>query len=119
MTYSIIGSGAVGTALARQFARSGVTVGIANTRGPDSMASLANELGNTVVPLTLQEALKADLIILAVPRSGHIATSPRPAPRGRARLSSTPPTLTACRCPTSTIFLRRRSWPKRCLARAS
>jgi predicted dinucleotide-binding enzyme len=38
MTYSIIGSGAVGTALAGQFARSGVMVGIANTRGPDSMA---------------------------------------------------------------------------------
>jgi len=71
MTYSIIGSGAVGTALARQFARSGVTVGVANTRGPDSMASLANELGNTVVPLTLQEALKADLIILAVPFWSH------------------------------------------------
>jgi predicted dinucleotide-binding enzyme len=43
MTYSIIGSGAVGAALARQFARSGVTVGIANRRGPGSMASLANE----------------------------------------------------------------------------
>jgi 8-hydroxy-5-deazaflavin:NADPH oxidoreductase len=71
MTYSIIGSGAVGAALARQFARSGVTVGIANRRGPGSMASLANELGNRVVPLTLQEALKADMIILAVPFWSH------------------------------------------------
>ena len=45
MTYSIIGSGNVGTALARQFARSDITVGIANTRGPDSIAPLAKELG--------------------------------------------------------------------------
>lgn len=71
MTYSIIGSGSVGAALARQFARSGITVGIANTRGPDSIASMAKELGDKVVPLTLQEALKADVIILAVPFWSH------------------------------------------------
>lgn len=67
MTYCIIGSGNVGTALARQFARSGITVGIANTHGPDSMASLAKELGEKVIPRPLQEALAADVIILAVP----------------------------------------------------
>lgn len=67
MTYSIIGSGNVGTALARQFARSGITVGIANTRGPDSITSLAKELGEKVVPLPLQEAITADVIILAIP----------------------------------------------------
>ncbi len=71
MTYSIIGSGNVGTALARQFARSGITVGIANTRGPDSITSLANEIGPKVVPLGLQEALEAEVIILAVPFRAH------------------------------------------------
>ena len=71
MTYSIIGSGSVGAAIARQFARSDITVGIANTRGPDSIASLANDLGGKVVPQTLQEALKADVIILAVPFWAH------------------------------------------------
>ena len=67
MTYSIIGTGNVGKALARQFARSGISVGIANTRGPDSIASIVEELGDKVVPLALQEALKAEVIILAVP----------------------------------------------------
>ena len=71
MTYSIIGSGNVGTALARQFARSDITVGIANTRGPDSIAPLAKELGAKVVPQTLQDALKADVVILAVPFRAH------------------------------------------------
>jgi 8-hydroxy-5-deazaflavin:NADPH oxidoreductase len=71
MTYSIIGAGNVGKALARQFARSGISVGIANTRGPDSLASEARELGDKVVPLALQEALKADVIILAVPFWAH------------------------------------------------
>lgn len=71
MTYSIIGSGNVGTALARQFARSGITVGIANTHGPDSMTSLAQDLGEKVIPLSLQEALSADVIILAIPFRAH------------------------------------------------
>ena len=71
MTYSIIGSGNVGTALARQFARRGIPVGIANTRGPDSIASIAKELGDKVVPSTLQDALKADVVILAVPFRAH------------------------------------------------
>lgn len=71
MTYSIIGLGNVGTALARQFARSGMTVGIANTRGRDSIAFLAKELGEKVVPLSLQDALTADVIILAIPFRAH------------------------------------------------
>lgn len=71
MTYSIIGSGSVGAALAAQFARRGMTVGIANTRGPDSIAALATELGDKVVPMTLDGALKASTIILAVPFWAH------------------------------------------------
>lgn len=71
MTYSIIGSGAVGAALASQFARSGVAVGIANTRGPASLASVTQNLGGTVVALTLHDALKADVILLAVPFWAH------------------------------------------------
>jgi predicted dinucleotide-binding enzyme len=71
MTYSIIGSGKVGTALARQFARNGIPVGITNTRGPLSLALLANELGSTVAAQTLEEALAADVVILAIPFSAH------------------------------------------------
>lgn len=67
MTHAIIGSGAIGSALARQFARSNIDVLIANSRGPDSLAGLAAELGSYVTPTTLPEALKADTVILAVP----------------------------------------------------
>ncbi|HBP31322.1 MAG: NADPH-dependent F420 reductase [Advenella sp.] len=71
MTYAIIGSGNVGRALASQFARNGITIGMANTRGADSMASVAKEYDNKVLPLTIQEAVKADVIILAVPFWAH------------------------------------------------
>ena len=71
MNYSIIGSGHVGKALAQRFARSGVPVTIANTRGPESPAAVALELGPAVIAGSLQDALAADIIILAVPFAAH------------------------------------------------
>ncbi len=71
MNYSIIGAGNVGSALARQFARNGIAAAIANTRGPGSMAALTQELGGTIKAVSLHEALKADVIILAVPYLAH------------------------------------------------
>ncbi len=73
MTYAIIGSGNVGTALARQFARSGIAVAIANTRGPETLAALADELGARITATTLQQALEADVVILALPFRAHVA----------------------------------------------
>lgn len=60
---AIVGSGNVGSALARLFARAGVEVGIANTRGPESIPPL----GAGVHPVSLAEALESDLILLAIP----------------------------------------------------
>ena len=71
MTYSIIGTGNVGTALARHFARVGIDVAIANTRGPESLAALADELGSHVSAAALPDALAADVVILAVPFRAH------------------------------------------------
>ncbi|MGF7137406.1 putative dinucleotide-binding enzyme [Paraburkholderia sp. EB58] len=50
MKYSVIGSGSIGMALARRFSRSGIELGVANTRGAESLASLVNEFGNKVIP---------------------------------------------------------------------
>ncbi len=75
MKYSIIGSGNVGTALARQFARNGIPVGIANTRGAASLTALSVELGDTVTAMDLTDALQADVIILAVPFLAHTAVA--------------------------------------------
>jgi 8-hydroxy-5-deazaflavin:NADPH oxidoreductase len=49
MKYAIIGSGKIGTAaLARTFARNNIQVAIANSRGPETLASLAEKLGPSV-----------------------------------------------------------------------
>ena len=71
MNYSIIGSGNVGTALARLFARKKINVAIANSRGPKTLASLTKELGPSVVPKSVQDAYEAALIFLAVPFPAH------------------------------------------------
>jgi predicted dinucleotide-binding enzyme len=62
MKYSVIGSGSIGKALARRFSRSGIELGIANTRGAESLVSLVSELGNKVIPLTDAEQRIAKLV---------------------------------------------------------
>ena len=71
MKYAIIGSGKIGTALARIFARKNIEVAITNSRGPETLASLRQELGSSIVPQSLQDACQAEIIFLAVPFSAH------------------------------------------------
>jgi predicted dinucleotide-binding enzyme len=71
MKYAIIGSGKIGTAIARTFAHKNIEVAIANSRGPATLASLAKELGPSVLPQSVQDASRAEIIFLAVPFSAH------------------------------------------------
>ncbi|SEF06068.1 hypothetical protein SAMN02787142_7226 [Burkholderia sp. WP9] len=66
MTYAIIGFGKIGQALARAFARCGIEVSVATTRDPESFASAAAAIGSTIIPKKLAEAVKADIVFLAV-----------------------------------------------------
>ncbi|WP_245484810.1 NADPH-dependent F420 reductase [Rhizobium ruizarguesonis] len=71
MSYSIIGFGNIGQALAKAFARNGIEVSVATTRDPESFASDAAAIGPTIIPKTLAEAVKADIILLAVRFESH------------------------------------------------
>jgi 8-hydroxy-5-deazaflavin:NADPH oxidoreductase len=71
MKYAIIGSGKIGTALARIYARKSIEIAIANSRGAETLASLRKELGPSVYPQSIQDACKAEMIFLAVPFSAH------------------------------------------------
>ena len=71
MKYAIIGSGNIGTALARAFAQHNLEVAVANSRGPGTLASLAKELGAGVSPRSVRDAAQAEMIFLAVPFSAH------------------------------------------------
>ena len=87
MSYAIIGFGKIGHALAKAFARNGIEVSVATTRDPESFASDAAAIGPTIIPKTLAEAVKADIIFLAVRFESH-RMSRRRCPPGRGRSSS-------------------------------
>lgn len=66
MEIGIIGSGNIGSTLARHFAALGHRVLIANSRGPASLTGVARETGATAV--TVEEAARAhDVVIVSVP----------------------------------------------------
>ena len=71
MSYAIIGFGKIGHALAKAFARKGIEVSVATTRDPESFAADAAAIGPTIIPKTLAEAVKADIIFLAVRFESH------------------------------------------------
>ena len=70
-SYAIIGFGNIGQALAKAFARKGIEVSVATTRDPKSFASDTAAIGSTIIPKTLAEAVKADVIFLAVRFESH------------------------------------------------
>jgi 8-hydroxy-5-deazaflavin:NADPH oxidoreductase len=71
MSYAIIGFGKIGQALARAFARRGIEVSVATTRDPESFAAAAAAIGPEIIPKKLAEAVKADIVFLAVGYKSH------------------------------------------------
>lgn len=66
MQIGIIGAGAIGSAIARALSNAGIEVAFANSRGPESLQALANELGPKVRPVSREEAARAEIVFLAV-----------------------------------------------------
>jgi predicted dinucleotide-binding enzyme len=62
----IIGAGHIGQVIARIALRAGRQVVIANSRGPESLAQLVQELGGGVSAGTVEDAAAADIVVVAV-----------------------------------------------------
>lgn len=71
MSYAIIGAGKVGQALARAFARKEIEVALASRRPPEALAPVAKAIGPTIIPKSLQDAVKAEIVLLAIPFETH------------------------------------------------
>jgi predicted dinucleotide-binding enzyme len=66
MKIGIIGGGQIGGTLARRLAALGHDVSIANSRGPETLAAFAKEIGAKAV--TVQQAARSgDVVIVAIP----------------------------------------------------
>ena len=75
MRIGFIGAGELGGALARDLARLGHQVSIANSRGPESLTALAAELGAT--PVSIADAARGgEIVVLSIPTKA-VAGLPR------------------------------------------
>ena len=63
--YAVVGTGSIGSVLAQRFSDHHVPALFANTRGPETID--VTELSASITPVTLDTALDADVIILAIP----------------------------------------------------
>ena len=66
MNIGIIGSGALGSNIARMLAKRGLAATITNRRGPASLASLIAEVGSSIKAGTLEQAAGAELVFVAL-----------------------------------------------------
>ena len=66
MKIGIIGSGALGSSVARALAKKGIAATISNSRGPESLAALVKEIGPSITAGTTAETAGADIVVLAV-----------------------------------------------------
>lgn len=66
MKTGIIGAGNIGGTLARHLVQLGHQVSIANSRGPESLAALAAEIGATAVSV-VDAARAAEIVIISIP----------------------------------------------------
>ncbi len=68
MNIGIIGAGNIGATLAKLFIEAGHSIAIANSRGPETLQALVNELGNGAQAMTAAEAAAfGEVIIEAIP----------------------------------------------------
>lgn len=92
MSIGIIGSGALGSNIARALAKKGMSATVSNSRGPASLAPLVAELGPFIKAGTVEQAASADIVFAAVRWSdAESVMSSLPAWNGRIVIDATNP----------------------------
>ncbi|MGC0417215.1 NADPH-dependent F420 reductase [Embleya sp. AB8] len=87
-TLGVIGSGMVGTSVARLAVAAGLDVVLGNSRGPESLADLVADLGEHARAGTAADAARAgDLVVAAIPL-GAFRHLPADAPAGKTVLDT-------------------------------
>ena len=77
-TIGLIGSGHIGGTVARLAIDAGHDVVLSNSRGPETLRGLVDELGPHARAATAEEAATADLVVLTIPLKnvGRVAVEP-------------------------------------------
>jgi len=94
MNVGIIGAGGIGQAFAKHVAKAGYEVLLSNSRGPESLAGVVEQLGGNTKAVTQAEAAQADIVFLSVTweKLGEALAS-LPSLAGRIVIDATNPIL--------------------------
>jgi len=68
-TFGIIGSGSIGQTVARHLVKAGYPVILSNSQGPESLKDTIKSIGGGANAGTINEAVSADIVLLALPWS--------------------------------------------------
>jgi 8-hydroxy-5-deazaflavin:NADPH oxidoreductase len=84
MRIGIVGAGMIGGTAARLFVGAGHQVAVSNSRGPETLRGLVDELGPGAHAATAEEAARfGDVVLLAIPWRTPEALPPAEAVRGK------------------------------------
>jgi len=73
MNIEIVGSGKIGATAARLFADAGHEVAVSNSRGPESLGPLVEEIGSNTRAATVEEAADfGEVALVAMPFSSVV-----------------------------------------------
>ena len=93
MKIGIIGAGGIAQAVAKQALRAGYEVILSNSRGPETLRAVVQDLGARAAAGSVREAAHADLVVLAVQWSSVAkALAGLPDWNGRILVDATNPT---------------------------
>src|SRR5713101_6720537 len=67
MQFGTIGAGALAQAFAKRVLKAGHNVKLSNSRGPDSLREIVNQLGRGATAVPKEEAAACEIVLLAVP----------------------------------------------------
>ena len=91
----IIGAGMIGATTAKLFVDAGHDVAVSNSRGPETLAALVNDLGPRAQAMTPADAARwADIVLLAVPWRTPEALPPADAVAGKIVIDAMNPYTT-------------------------
>jgi predicted dinucleotide-binding enzyme len=94
MKIGLIGSGGIGQAIAGHVAKAGYDLTISNSRAPETLTSLATQIGGRTKAGSRQDAARADVVFLAVrwPQTAD-ALAGLPSWNGRILVDATNPAI--------------------------
>jgi hypothetical protein len=88
MKIGLIGAGLIGATAARRFLDAGHAVALSNSRGPDTLRDLVDDLGDDAHAMTVEEAAAFGEVAMEAIPYGHVDDLPEDALRDRILISA-------------------------------